>query len=116
MKILPFTSHFDLRLKRQSPKVSPSEVLALLELLEANERNRYDNANDDIDAFDSYRKPLFVPSTGLNEPDNESNDGEWWNEYFEPSVQYYGNAPIQHIDPRSSVDAHLPYKRKPMPS
>lgn len=67
-------------------------MLALLTYLE-NQRNRYDNANDDLNALE-YQKPIYGPYgnfDGANNDDDGVNSGEWWNEYIEPSVQYYGN-------------------------
>lgn len=70
-------------------------MLALLSFLEANQRNRYDNANDDINSLE-YQKPSYGPYSSnfdvANNDDGIVNDGEWWNEYIEPSVQYYGNS------------------------
>lgn len=78
----------------------------MLELYEANnERNRYGNENDDLANLDNYRKPLFMPSSGYANPDDETSDGEWWNEVMEPSIQYYGNTPNGHVD-------RSPYKCK----
>lgn len=69
-------------------------MLALLSFLEANQRNRYDNANNDINSLE-YQKSLYSPYgnfDGVNNDDDSANDGDWWNEYIEPSVQYYGNS------------------------
>lgn len=101
MKIILFFLHLSCdssRLKRQSSKLSTPEILAMLEMYEANERNRYGNENDDSMNFDNYRKPLFVPSSTYVNPDDETSDGEWWNELLEPSIQYYGNPPNGHAE------------------
>lgn len=97
------------RLKRQSSKLSTPEILALLELYEANERTRYGNDNDDAANFDNYRKPLFMPSSSYGNPDDETSDGEWWNDYMEPSIQFYGNPPPGHVE-RAPLDIRAPYK------
>lgn len=68
-------------------------MLALLSFLEANQRNRYDNKNDDINSLE-YPKPFYGPYGNFdgvdNNDDDVANSGEWWNEWIEPSVQYYG--------------------------
>lgn len=68
-------------------------MLALLTYLE-NQRNRYDNANDDLNSLE-YQKPIYGPYGNFdaaNNDDDAVNNGEWWNDWIEPSVQYYGNA------------------------
>ncbi|XP_055295321.1 uncharacterized protein LOC129565023 [Sitodiplosis mosellana] len=79
-----------MRLKRDSTKLNSADMLALLSFLEANQRNRYDNgnSNDEINALE-YPKPFYGPY-GVNNDDDIVNSGEWWNEWIEPSVQYYG--------------------------
>lgn len=77
-------------------------MLTLLQFLEANQRKHYDN--DDINALE-YQKPFSGPygnnlAANMNDDGNDDNDddefdggvndGEWWNEWIEPSVQYYG--------------------------
>lgn len=69
-------------------------MLTLLSFLEAKQHNRYDNANDDINSLE-YQKPSYGPYSNFDVANNDDgivNDGEWWNEYIEPSVQYYGNS------------------------
>lgn len=82
------------RLKRDSTKLNTGDMLALLSYLEANQRNRYDNDNNDINSLE-YQKPLYGPYGNLDVSNNDDDDGvsngEWWNEWIEPSVQYYGN-------------------------
>lgn len=88
------------RLKRDSTKLNSADMLALLSFLEANQRNRYDNTNDDINSLE-YQKPFYGPygnfdGIGNDDDDDDigeavNNNGEWWNEWIEPSVQYYGN-------------------------
>lgn len=82
------------RLKRDSTKLNSADMLALLSFLEAQQRNRYDNGNgnDDINALE-YPKSLYGPYGNFDAVDNDDDivdGGEWWNEYIEPSVQYYG--------------------------
>lgn len=64
-------------------------MLALLSYLEANQRNRYDNDNDDINSLE-YQKPLYSPYGNFDGANNDDDDtisnGEWWNEWIEPSV------------------------------
>lgn len=82
------------RLKRDSTKLNSAEMLALLSFLEANQRNRYDNANDELNSLE-YQKPFYGPYSnldGANNDDDAVNGGEWMNEWIEPSVQYYGNS------------------------
>lgn len=65
-------------------------MLALLALLETDERNnnRPINENDDVNLALYYRM-----MHGNTDPlQDEPNDGEWWNDLIEPSVQYYGNS------------------------
>lgn len=78
-------------------------MLTLLQFLEANQRKHY--GNDDINSLE-YQKPFSGPygsnlaanmNDELGNDDNDDdefdggvNDGEWWNEWIEPSVQYYG--------------------------
>lgn len=66
-------------------------MLALLALIEANERNRYGEENDDINSIEYPR----YGAAGYVKDDDDN--GEWWNELVEPSVQYYGN-PYGHIE------------------
>lgn len=83
-------------------------MLALLQFLEANQRKHYGNGNnDDLNSLD-YQKPYngpyggnFAAAKNMNNGDNDDgdddfdvgvNNGEWWNEWIEPSVQYYGGA------------------------
>lgn len=69
-------------------------MLALLSFLEENQRNRYGNENDDINSLE-YQKPIYASPYGkydVNNDDSILNDGDWWNEWIEPSVQYYGNS------------------------
>lgn len=82
-------------------------MLALLEFLEASQRNRH-YGNEDLNSLE-YQKPYVGPYGGnfaaaaaaasnMNDGDDGDdgfddaiNDGEWWNgEWIEPSVQYYG--------------------------
>lgn len=89
------------RLKRDSTKLNSADMLALLSFLEANQRNRYDNSNDDINSLE-YPKPFYGPYGNLDGVDNDddvANSGEWWNEWIEPSVQYYGgNSRVGRFD------------------
>lgn len=81
------------RLKRDSTKLNSADMLALLSYLEANQRNRYDNENDDINSLE-YQKQLYGPygnfgvnNDGVNNDDDDTvTNGEWWNEWIEPSV------------------------------
>lgn len=90
------------RLKRDSTKLNSADMLALLSFLEANQRNRYDNANDELNSLE-YQKPFYGPYgnfDGANNNDDDAaavNGGEWWNEWIEPSVQFYGNS-RNHLD------------------
>lgn len=76
-------------------------MLALLEFLEASQRNKH-FGNDDLNSLE-YQKPYAGPYGGFaasninngddgdDDFDDGINDGEWWNgEWIEPSVQYYG--------------------------
>lgn len=70
-------------------------MLSLLSFLEANQRGRYDNSNNDINSLE-YQKPFYGPYSNFNGVNNDDDNavnssGEWWNEWIEPSVQYYGN-------------------------
>lgn len=97
------------RLKRDSTKLNSADMLALLSFLEANQRNRYDNGNDDLNSLE-YQKPFYGPYGNFDGADNDDdavNAGEWWNEWIpEPSVQYYGNS-RSHFDenPRKHLTA-----------
>lgn len=78
-------------------------MLALLSYLEANQRNRYDNDNDDINSLE-YQKALYGPYGNFDVANNDDDDGgvnngEWWNDWIEPSVQYYN--PRGHFDENS---------------
>ncbi|XP_031624217.1 uncharacterized protein LOC116341354 [Contarinia nasturtii] len=93
-----------MRLKRDSTKLNSADMLALLSFLEANQRNRHDNVNDDINSLE-YQKPFYGPYGNFdgigNDGDDEISDGvngngEWWNDWIEPSVQYYGNPHGRH--------------------
>lgn len=80
-------------------------MLALLSFLEANQRRHYGNSNSNNDDLNSleYQKAFYGPygnfdgGNGNDDADIDDdgpaavNDGEWWNEYIEPSVQFYGN-------------------------
>lgn len=105
-----------MRLKRDSTKLNTADMLALLSFLEANQRNRYDNANDDINSLE-YQKPSYGPYSNFDVENNDdggiANDGEWWNEYIEPSVQYYGNSRgYFNDDPRKHLTSTVyPVKR-----
>lgn len=81
-------------------------MLALLSFLEANQHNnRYGNENDDVNALD-YQKQFYGLPYGGIDTDNDgagaaaaaANAGEWWNDWIEPSVQYYGNSPYGHFE------------------
>lgn len=83
------------RLKRDSTKLNSADMLALLSFLEAKQRNHYDNGHDDVNSSE-YQKPFYGSygnfDGGSNDDEGAVNGGEWWNEWIEPSVQYYGNA------------------------
>lgn len=85
------------RLKRDSTKLNSADMMALLSFLEANQRNRHDNANDELNSLE-YQKPFYGPYgnfDGANNNDDDAaaiNGGEWWNEWIEPSVQLHGNS------------------------
>lgn len=83
------------RLKRDSTKLNSADMLALLSFLEAKQRNHYDNGHDDVNSLE-YQKPFYGSygnfDGGSNDDEGAVNGGEWWNEWIEPSVQYYGNA------------------------
>lgn len=85
--------------------MSTTDMLALLALLETDERNnRPVSENDDANLALYYRM-----MHGNTEPlQKETNDGEWWNDLVEPSVQYYGN-PYGRIE--QGTRDHRPYKR-----
>lgn len=92
------------RLKRDSTKLNSADMLALLEFLEASQRNKH-YGNEDLNSLE-YQKPYtgpfrgdFAAASNINNGDDGDddgfddgiNDGEWWNgEWIEPSVQYYG--------------------------
>lgn len=83
-------------------------MLTLLALLEADERNtnRPINENDDANLALYYRM-----MHGNTDPmQDEPNDGEWWNDLIEPSVQYYGN-PYGHIEQNARDRHQFPTKR-----
>lgn len=73
-------------------------MLALLALLETDERN-----NRPISEIDDANLALYYyrMTHGNTDPlQEEPNDGEWWNDLIEPSVQYYGG-PYGHLDQNS---------------
>lgn len=84
--------------------MSTADMLALLALLETNERsNRPISDSDDANLALYYRMML-----GNTEPlQDEHNEGEWLNNLVEPSVQYYGN-PFGRIE-QNARDRH-PFK------
>lgn len=84
-------------MKRET-KLTPAEILTLLELAEASERNRLNNAapiyNDYLNMPNDYSSSMYpgykqsLDDLGAYyEPD--SDDGEWMNTFVEPSVKYY---------------------------
>lgn len=85
----------DFRLKRESNKMSTAEMLALLALLETNERNNNRPISDADDANLALYYRMMLGNT--NQLQDDTNDGEWANDFIEPSVQYYGN-PYGHIE------------------
>lgn len=91
-------------MERDSTKMSTADMLALLALLETNERsNRPISDNDDANLALYYRMML-----GNTDPlQDEPNEGEWLNNLVEPSVQYYGN-PFGRIE-QNARDRH-PFK------
>lgn len=86
------------RFKREASKLNTADMLALLALIEANERNRYGEVNNDINSLEYPR----YSASGYTKDDDDN--GEWWNELVEPSVQYYGN-PYDHIE-QNARDRH----------
>lgn len=72
-------------------------MLALLALLEANERNRYDGDNEQLNSIDYPKAYYGGASTPYGDVQDDSTGGEWWNDWVEPSVQYYGN-PYGHVE------------------
>jgi hypothetical protein len=90
------------RLKRDT-KLSPAEILTLLELAEANERNRltlqpsyadYLNAPSLVSlanypSYPSLQKQPLDDLGAFYETDNGNDDGEWMNTWTEPSVKYF---------------------------
>lgn len=64
-------------------KLSPAEMVALLELIE--DRSRMDNMPYASNNLDFQNSPY--------ELQGQEDNGEWWNSnaWAEPSVQFYGN-------------------------
>lgn len=89
-------------------------MLTLLSYLEAanHNNNRYgNNENDDINALEYGKQFYGVPYGGNGidtmDTDNDAvNGGEWWNDWVEPSVQYYGNSPYGHFEPQNLRERH----------
>lgn len=83
-------------------------MVALLQFLESNQHNRYgnNNNNDDFNPLEYQKQFYGLPygsagAGGVGGTDNDDaivNGGEWWNDWVEPSVQYYGNSPYGHIE------------------
>lgn len=98
------------RLKRDSSKMSTADMLALLAMLETDDRNtnRPISGNDDADLALYYRNRMMQGNT--DQLQDEPSDGEWWNDLIEPSVQYYGN-PYGHIEQNARDRHQFPAKR-----
>lgn len=64
-------------------------MLALLALLETGDRNNRPVSDSDDANLALYYRMMHGNTDSMQD---ESNDGEWWNDLIEPSVQYYGNS------------------------
>lgn len=96
-------SNGGLRLK--DSKLSPAEMVALLELIE--DRSRMDNSPYANNNLDFQNSPY--------ELEGQEDNGEWWNSnaWAEPSVQYYGNPYNNNfeLDSRYGGPNYYPSKR-----
>jgi len=91
-----------LRLKRNLANKKPVDMVSLLAMLEAKERERA-RLNTDSDYSRLYEYPT-LPHLYNNDDDLVDDQGEWLNGYVEPGVQAYEN-------PYRQFDTSSPYSR-----
>lgn len=84
-----FVTNQCITFRLKDSKLSPAEMVALLELIE--DRSRMDNSPYANNNLDFQNSPY--------ELQGQEDNGEWWNSNaWEPSVQYYGSPYNNNID------------------